>query len=279
MGFRQVEPNPARRLAIPALEFQNPVMKQWLTLLDAYFSECLGCDIGAVGADEARISSSPRREKRELHYADVFPVWCFVTQNRCAISVQQQLLGAVSSLVSEWSVPQFRDRTAAGRLTAAVAEELRLRDASYAAGPVLFCPPETYQGARLRTCRAVAEADGPMLESAGLLDSSLIESVAAGTCFAGFDGDQPVALCGVCPVPHMADRVADISLNGTLEPFRRRGFGRTVLSAVTETVHARARLPFYITSDSNVASRRTAASIGYVEYGWQVRVKMPVQDK
>jgi hypothetical protein len=254
-------------------------VKQWLTLLDVYFSVCLGCDIGAVGPDETRISASSRREKRELHYADVFPVWCFVTQNRCVVSAQRQLLGAVSRLVSEWSVPQFRSETAAERLTASATEELGLGpDVSYVAGPVLFCPPETYRGARKRPCRAVVEADRPMLDSAGLLDSSLIESVADGTCLAGFDGDRPVALCGVCPVLHMSDRVADISLNGTLESFRCQGFGRTVLSAVTETVHARGRLPFYITSDHNVASRRTAASVGYVEYGWQVRVKMPVKD-
>jgi len=254
-------------------------MEQWLTVLDAYFSVCLGCDISAVGPDETRVSASSRREKRELHYADVFPVWCFFAQNKCIVSVQEQLLGPVSRSVSEWSVPQFRSKTAAERLTATVAEELGLGpDASYAAGPVLFCPPETYQGGRRRPCRAVAVADRPALDSAGLLDSSLIESVADGTCFAGFDGDQPVALCGVCPVPHMADRVADVSLNGTLEPFRHRGFGRTVLSAVTETLHARARLPFYITSDSNVASRKTAASVGYVEYGWQIRVKVPIKE-
>ena len=77
-------------------------MKQWLTLLDAYFSVCLGCDIRAVVPGETRVSASSRREKRELHYADVFPVWCFVTQNRCVVSVQRPLLGAVSRLVSGW---------------------------------------------------------------------------------------------------------------------------------------------------------------------------------
>jgi len=255
-------------------------VEQWLTLLDAYFSESLGCNISTVGMDETRVSVSPRREKRELHYADVFPVWCFVTQNRCVVSVQRQLLGPVSRLVSEWSVPQFQHKTAAERLTAIAAEELCLGpQVSYAAGPVLFCPPETYKGSRIRSCRAVVEADRPILERAGLLDTSLNESVVDGTCFAGFDGSQPVALCGVCPVPHMGDRVADISLNGTLEPFRQRGFGRTVLSAVTETLHTRTRLPFYITSDTNVASRRTAASVGYVEYGWQIRLKIPVHDQ
>ena len=177
-------------------------MKQWLTLLDAYFSVYLGCDIGAVGPGETRVAASSRREKRELHCADVFPVWCFVTQNRCVVSVQQPLLGAVSKLVSGWDGPQFRNETAAERLTATAAEELGLGpDASYAAGPVFFCPPETYRGERLRPCRAVADADRPVLDGAGLLDSSLIESVADGTCFAGFDGDRPVALCGVCPIP------------------------------------------------------------------------------
>jgi hypothetical protein len=255
-------------------------MKQWLALLDAYFSVCLGCDIGAVGPGETHVAVSSRRETRELHYADVFPIWCFVTQNRCVVSVHRRLLGTISKLVSGWVGPQFRGETAAERLTAAVTKELEPDlDVSYAAGPVLFCPLETCQSARLRLCRAVTNADGPALDSAGLLDSSLTESVADGTCFAGFHGDQPVALCGVCPVPHMADRVGDITLNGTLEPFRHQGFGRAVLSAVTETLHTRGRLPFYITSDHNVASRRTAASVGYVEYGWQVRVKLPVQDE
>jgi hypothetical protein len=191
-------------------------------LLDAYFSECLGYDISTVGTDDTCVSVSPRRERRELHYADVFPVWCFVTRNRCVISAHRQLLGPVSELVSGWAVPHFRTRIAAERLTATTAKELSLGpDASFAAGPVLFCPPEANQGASLHPCRAVSEADRPVLENAGLLDSSLIESVADGTCFAGFDGDRPVALCGVCPVPQMADRVSDISLNGTLEPFRR----------------------------------------------------------
>lgn len=255
-------------------------MKQWLTLLDAYFSVYLGCDIGAVGPDETRVCASSRREKPELHYAEAFPVWCFVTRNRCVLSVHPLLLGAISELVRRWAVPQFRDERAAERLTATTAAALGLGPgAGHAAGPVFFCPPETYCGARLQPCRAVTDADRPKLEGAGLLDSSLLESVADGTCFAAYDSDRPVALCGVCPVPHMADRVADISMNGTLEPFRRRGFGRTVLSAVTETVGSRGRIPFYITSSHNFSSIKTAASVGYLEYGWQVRVKMPVEDE
>ncbi len=123
----------------------------------------------------------------------------------------------------------------------------------------------------------MTEKDRPALERAGLLNSSLLESVREGTCFAAYDGDRPVALCGVMPVPHMADRVADIALNGTLEPFRRRGFGRTVLSAVTETVQAQGRIPVYITSSHNTASIKTAGSVGFLEYGWQFRVKAPVQ--
>jgi hypothetical protein len=76
-------------------------MKQWLTLLDAYFSVCLGCDIGAVVPGETRVSASSRREKRELHYADVFPglsgtVTVFASpesQARCAGNLKPQIWG------------------------------------------------------------------------------------------------------------------------------------------------------------------------------------------
>jgi GNAT superfamily N-acetyltransferase len=291
---------------------------KWLPLLDSFFSEYLGCDLSKVKAGEVRVCSSSRREKPEPSYADAFPVWCFVTRNRCVVSVHPLLLGAVSRFARGHAATQFRSEQMAERLAAAAVEVLGLDTgktgnsalpptegrksgtvpqssssdslrysprfrrgtvpvfrASHASGPVFFGPPETFCGKRLQTCRVVTEADRPALEDAGLLNSSLLESVRDGTCFAAYDGEKPAALCGVMPVPHMADHAADIALSGTLEPLRRRGFGRTVLSAVTETVQARGRIPFYITSSHNTASIKTAASVGYLEYGWQFRVKAP----
>ncbi len=253
-------------------------MNESFSLLDSFFSVYLGCDLGSVGPGEVLVCTSVRREKRELHYANAFPVWCFVTRNRCVLSVQPALHDAVSRFVKGKPAERFREKGTAEELMATAVSTLAVDSCmDHAAGPVLFCSKETFRGTRLQACRPVSNTDKPALAAAGLLSSALSESIVAGTCFAGFAGARPVALCGVCPVPHMPDRVADVSLDGTLEPFRRLGFGRTVLSAVTEVVIARGQLPFYITSDTNIASQRTAASVGYVEYGWQLRVKMPAE--
>jgi GNAT superfamily N-acetyltransferase len=249
---------------------------RWLPALDSFFSGYLGCDIARLEPGETRVCDSPRREKPELHYANAFPVWCFVTHNRAVVSTHPLLLGTVSKLCRGMNPARLKDVRTAELLAGTATRVLGLDPGcDYAAGPVLFGPPETYCGRLLQPCRVVTEPDRAALERAGLLDPSLLESVADGTCFAGYDDDKPVALCGVTPVPHMADKVADIALPGTLEPYRRRGFGRTVLSAVTQALHACSRIPFYLTSSHNTASIRTAASVGYLEYGWQFRVKAP----
>jgi GNAT superfamily N-acetyltransferase len=247
-----------------------------LPVLDRFFSGYAGCDIEKVKPGEKKVCASSRRERPELHYGDAFPVWAFLTRGRCVVSVHPALLEPVTRLVSELDPARFRDPQTVARFAAVAADVLGFdRDAGTAFGPVFVCTPEAYCGEVLHECRAVTEADRAALESARLLDSSLEMSIRDGTCFAAFEQGIPVALCGVCPVPHMGDLVADISLNGTLEQYRRRGFGRTVLSAVTRTVLDRRITPFYITSASNTASIRTAASVGYAEYGWQFRVKAP----
>lgn len=247
-----------------------------LTVLDRFFSGYVGCDIEKVKPGEKKVCASSRREERELHYADAFPVWAFLTRDRCVVSVHPALLEPMTRLVSGLDPARFRDPQTVERFAAVAADVLGFaRDAGTASGPVFVCPPEAYCGEVLRECRAVTEADRSALESARLLDSSLDMSIRDGTCFAAFEQGMLVALCGVCPVPHMGDLVADISLNGTLDQYRRRGLGKTVLSAVTRTVLDRRITPFYITSAHNVASIKTAASVGYVEYGWQFRVKAP----
>jgi len=102
-------------------------------LLDSFFSEYFGCDIGSVRPGETRVCASSRREKRELHYADVFPIWCVVTRNRCIISTHPALSDAVAVLVSGWDITQFREGSARERLTEVAGTILDI-DARFVAG-------------------------------------------------------------------------------------------------------------------------------------------------
>jgi len=49
----------------------------------------------------------------------------------------------------------------------------------------------------------------------------------------------------------------------TLPAYRNRGIGKALVSAVTEAVFKKGILPYYLTGVANIASRRTAISLGY----------------
>ena len=49
----------------------------------------------------------------------------------------------------------------------------------------------------------------------------------------------------------------------TLEPYRQKGIGKAVVSALTEYILDQRNIPFYSALESNTASRQLAASLGY----------------
>jgi hypothetical protein len=64
----------------------------------------------------------------------------------------------------------------------------------------------------------------------------------------------------------LEDRVADIGVE-TAEAYRRRGYARTVVSAVTAHLTANGGEGLYNCSAGNLASMATARSAGYDHYG------------
>ncbi len=251
-------------------------MDEAIPVLDAFFSEYLGCDIRDIVPGHTCITATPRREQRELHHPDSFALWMLIAQSRCAISVHGPLLRTVSKIAHGLGIEGFRHPLAVKRFVVAVTRGLGLREGiSSTSGPVLYCTNTTLRPARLHPCRPVTPADLPAVRATGLYDSSLEQSVTDGTCFAAFDDGRPVSLAGTLAVPHMADSVADMHIPGTIATHRRRGFGRTAVSHATGAVIDRNRVPVYLTSDRNAASVETAHSVGYREYGWQFRVRLP----
>ena len=248
----------------------NPV-----AVLDAFFSEYLDCDIAGIPPGHTVIVPSRPRGQAEPHSAETFALWMLLAQGRCAISVQDQLLKKVSGLVRALGIERFRDPEAVKRFVVTAAKSLGVRPGvSSISGPVLYCTRDTLRPARLHPCRPVTKDDIPAIRTTGLYDPSLAPSIEEGTCFAAYDRDQPVALAGTYPVPHLTALVADIAVPGTIATHRKRGFGRTALSFTTEAVLNHNKVPCYITSDQNIASWETARAVGYRSYGWQFRIKL-----
>jgi len=49
----------------------------------------------------------------------------------------------------------------------------------------------------------------------------------------------------------------------TADPYRTRGYGKSVVSAATEAVLGAGRIPVYSCDEHNVSSRRVAETLGY----------------
>lgn len=250
-------------------------MAEAVTRVDEFFSEYLGCNLETIAPRDVKVVASPRREQTELLYADVFALWMLVFQKRAAVSVQPRLAGPVTRLVARYGVNGIRSgeflTEAIGLITG---DSHTCAGVSSAAGPILFTCPDLFRPRFQHSCRRITPGDVPALQASGLHGNWLEQSVQEGTCFAGFDADRPVAVCGTFPVPHMADAIADIGLAGTLESHRRLGYGKTVLSATTQAVIEQNKVPVYMTSDRNAASAGTAHAVGYREYGWDFRVRI-----
>ncbi|OYD17148.1 hypothetical protein CH330_00755 [candidate division WOR-3 bacterium JGI_Cruoil_03_51_56] len=247
-------------------------MDKEIPVLDAFFSEYLGCDISNIVPGHTCITTSPTQEQ------NAFALWMLITQSRCIVSARGRLFKTVSRLAHTLGIERTRDPIAVKKFVIAAAKSLGIKKGvSSTSGPVLYCTPETLRIARLHPCRSVNRFNIAAVKATGLCSPWLDKSISEGTCFAAWDEDKPVSLAGTCMVPHMADEVAEMSVPGTLAPYRGKGFGRTAVSHATEAVLKQNKVPVYITSDRNVASIATARSVGYRQYGWQYRVQLPAR--
>lgn len=246
-----------------------------IPVLDAFFSTFLECDIARVTPGRVWVVPSDRREMKELHYSSTFALWLLTSGSRCVASVQRNLEPAIARVVSRLAPGQVREVSGQRRLLGAVAAGLRLtRGLSVSSGPILFCTDRSFRRQDAHPCRRISRSDVPVLVAAGLYDPSLDSSIAEGTCFAACEDGRPVSLAGTREVPHLADKVADMFVPGTIAARRREGFGRCAVSAATEAVLGSGRIPVYVTSDHNPASLLTARAVGYSQYGWQLRIEL-----
>ncbi len=71
---------------------------------------------------------------------------------------------------------------------------------------------------------------------------------------------------GVCCVNAKTEHVSEILSVYVKEELRRQGVGQSLVSAATEAIRARRRIPTYCTRDDNLPSQALVRSLGFEEY-------------
>ena len=94
---------------------------------------------------------------------------------------------------------------------------------------------------------------------AGLRDELLVEALAGTPVFAAFAGHQPASFCYPGAV---TERWWDISID-TLEPFRRQGYATQCVAHAIQHMAAEGKMPVWGALESNPASARLAAKLGF----------------
>jgi hypothetical protein len=193
--------------------------------IDSFFAEYLGCDLAALGPGDVVVAGSSRRYAPEPHYEHVFALWLVASGNRCAISVQSELVWPVQQVAKGADVEGLTGVAGRALLAQTAARVLGNKErATTGSGPILYCTSGSVRVWNVHPCRPFAPSDLPEATACGLYGTYLEPSVADRTCCVALDGPRAVSLSGTLPAAHMAAEIADVCVPGTLETHRRQGF-------------------------------------------------------
>lgn len=250
-------------------------MTETIAVLDEFFSKYLECDLSNVAPGRVWVIPSDRRDTPEPFHENIIALWLIASGNRCVVSIQRTLEEPVKRVVNRLALGDFRTPYGQKALLEVLGAKLKhFYEVTGNSGPIFFVTPTTFRHTATDSCRLVTSEDIPALQAVGLYGRYLDKSIAEGTCFAAFDLGAPVAVAGTWEVPHMADKVAELCVPGTVPARRREGFGKQVVAGTTGAVLKSGRVPVYVTSNLNFASIATARTVGYQPYGWQFRIEV-----
>jgi len=196
-------------------------------------------------------------------------LWVGALNDRCLISTQHELVGKVKEVVGSLSSPQQLLRSdLRDRLLAACFDALGAQASNIYSGLKLACDEESLVRIEDRRVRKVTRDAAPEvirnLSHEGVPDN-VEYMLADDAAFAYYAGHQPVSFAGTHPLSATGLKVGNVMV-ATLEPYRRRGFGKAVVSATTACLIEQGKVAVYGTSDDNIPSIRTALSVGYRPY-------------
>lgn len=253
-----------------------PVDKRTLAAnLVGYMSRFLGCDLSCAPVGIPLIVPSKRRCRREPSYARPFPLVILVIGKRCVVSARPEIADALRPLLGGRKISARLLGPAFGKRLADVCRECLPK--RLAPGGWRFSRPLVFTCSRPRRVPAVPGAividpasTPPLPRARGLRPTPVRLGANGQISRCVLYRGKIVAECYTICVRD--NNVGSIGIE-TAPGFRRRGFGKMCLSALTRCLIDNARVPEYTTAYDNLASVKLATSIGYRLFARMLRVQ------
>lgn len=233
-----------------------------------YFEIYLGGSLSGMAAGELRVYQTTRRSTKEEGWGYTVAVWVFLLGDCGVISVRPDLKDRIGEAVASLENPRaFFDECVQQQIQSVCGE-----DFATVAIDILSCRPDQVQLHSCPGCRRMAEADvecyltfQKAVSPACDLEccrTDILRNIRDGIAVGVFRGGKMVSNASAPHIAHMQDIIEEAGVE-TLPDYRKQGYGKAALSHCTKAILDLGRVPIYRLSKSNIASLRTAESVGY----------------
>lgn len=247
-------------------------------VVDQYQSIRLGVRLPDLKPGEVAVGTSDHMTFAERGYGFVRLFWAMNLGDRAAVSVHPAALGEVSRLALRMSPEGVIGDEFCEEACSALKSALGQPDLRPEALDVCMYHPgdaELFESdGEIRP--ATPSAKDAWVGERDFWAASDHPSAARGEAFSLWLGENVVAetITHEPCVAEMADRIAEEGI-GVSEQFRRRGYGKAILSHWTREMQQRGRVCLHSTSITNAASLALGRSAGYVEYARSRFITIP----
>lgn len=241
-------------------------------IIDQYFSIYLCYPVFQVRKGEIVVVPCSRRLKEEYGWSHVVTIWIHIFRERAVISVRPDLFEPLKKIliktpeISELYTLEWR------RKIGSLIHPEKTGDLVH----ILYCPPERLQLFENPHCRKLQDTDidlylkmkldlYPAVEPNTLI-RDIQRNIRDGIAFGVFEDEKLVSIAEAPAIGHMQDFIEELSVD-TRPEYRKRGYGKVVVSQTTKAILDIGRIPLYECGFENEASIRLAKAVGYMEYG------------
>lgn len=242
--------------------------------LVGHFRIEFGASFSDLREGETKIVTTTRREARRFA-GYLLPVWLVCKEDRCIISVSPELRSKVkSSFVGLATEDMFSEEG----LSRATSLADCINGFIWNQGPYFYNNPQTFKPCRLYEVSELKECDKDVFikykDWFGSYDDYWNEWKHNTRVFTIFKSGIPVSTSYTMTNSKHAWEYAV----WTREEYRRKGYGKSVVSAAVKETLKCEKLPLYSTSWDNIVSIRLAESLGFQFYCESYAIKIPPEN-
>jgi len=248
-------------------------------LVEQYLGIRMGLDFSALTPGRVAVVESPRRVQRTKGYGYVRALWwIWLVHGRTAASVPPGAGDAVREVLAGVQCAELvHDPEIRSRLEIPANESLwkaGLEEVNRAFRDICFaCDSSLLRRHGHGDCRRLTDESVPPGPGLRLPTHCFPDGIAYGVVADG----KAVSIAFAHRSGVMEGRVADLGVETSAE-FRRRGYAKTVVSAVVEHVIRNGGEAYYVCRPDNHASIATARSVGFAPYGRSLILGAPAPD-